>query len=87
MLWHMRTTLRVDPTLYRRAKAQAARNGTTVTALFEDALRSLLDRPTVVTLRNRGRLPTSGRGGLRPGVNLDSSAELLDLMDGLDASR
>lgn len=34
----MQTTLRIDDHLYREAKAQAAREGISMTRLFEDAL-------------------------------------------------
>lgn len=88
MLSHMRTTLRIDDTLFRRAKAHAARTGRTLTSLVQDALRALLDRkPTAVDSPGRVRLPTDGRGGTRPGVNLDSNAELLELLDGADGPR
>ena len=53
----------------------------TLTAVFEDAVRTFL------TLQRRGEsqppivLPTYGDGGVRPGVDLDDSASLLDLME------
>ena len=37
--------------------------------------------------RARAALPTFGRGGLQPGVDLDDTAALLDLMDGDAAPR
>lgn len=47
--------------------------------LIADALRAALGR------RHARRLPvflpTDGRGGLQPGVDLDDSAALLDLME------
>ena len=80
----MRTTLRIDDDLYAEVKRLAARTGRTVTAVIEDALRSGLARGRATPRRRRKRLPTFGGGGVRPGVDLDSSASLLDLMDGLD---
>ena len=80
----MRTTLDLNDTLVRRAKALAAERGTSLTQLIEEALREKLVRPT---RRTRVKLPTfRGRGGLRPGVSLESTAALLDLLDG-DAPR
>ncbi|MGH3800826.1 MAG: ribbon-helix-helix protein, CopG family, partial [Pseudonocardiaceae bacterium] len=38
----MRTTLRVDDELLRRAKSHAARQGRSLTSVFEEALRRLL---------------------------------------------
>jgi hypothetical protein len=75
----MRTTIRIDDHLLAAAKARAARTGRTLTAVIEDALRKALaeepaERSTSV------RLPTFP-GRLRPGVDLDDSAALLDLMD------
>ncbi len=82
MLWCMRTTIRIDDQLLAEAKAQAVRSGRTLGAVVEDALRAALAR--------RGRrggemppeLPTSRGGRLQPGVDLEDSAALLDLMDG-----
>ena len=40
----MQTTLRIDDTVYREAKAEAARLGITLTRFIEDALRSRIAR-------------------------------------------
>ena len=76
----MRTTIRIDDDLYRRAKATAARNGQTVAELIEDAVRMAL-RP-----RRRGTfeladLPVFGGSGVRPGVDLADTGGLRDLME------
>ena len=44
MVIHMKTTLNIDPGVLARLKAEAARRGTTMSALLEAALRQLLDR-------------------------------------------
>lgn len=76
----MRTTIRLDEALLRRAKATAAMSGRTLNDLIADALRaSLTDVATTLPV-----LPTDGGGGLLPGVNLADSSALLDLMDGLE---
>jgi hypothetical protein len=77
----MRTTIRLDPDLLTRAKLQAAETGTTLTAVFEQALRESLARREPATRERPLRLKTCKGGGLRPGVDLDDSAALLDLMD------
>ena len=41
----MRTTVRLPEELLTRAKARAARDKTSLTALIEEGLRSVLDRP------------------------------------------
>ena len=85
----MRTTVRLDPALMARAKEEAARRGETLTSLMERGLRLVLARPAQRQRKARIRIPVStARGGTRPGVNLDSSAALLDLLDeGDDSSR
>jgi len=77
----MRTTLTIDDELLRLAKERAARAGKTVSQVVEDAIRQSL-----TPVRDRARTPItlvvdSGDGlGLGPGVDLDDSAALLDLM-------
>lgn len=67
--------------LFRLAKKHAAEKGKTFTSLVEDALRSSILRKPEKNTSAHVRLPTfKGRGTL-PGVNLDSTAELVDLMD------
>ena len=79
----MRTTLRVDDELLRRAKSHAARQGRSLTSVFEEALRRLLVESERREERGRVELPVSSvSGGVLPGVDLDDSAALLDVMDG-----
>lgn len=77
----MRTTIRLDDALLRRAKATAAMSGRTLNDLIAEALRASLPSQSQVPFPV---LPTDGGGGLRPGVNLDDTSALLDLMDGLE---
>jgi hypothetical protein len=82
----MRTTIRLDDALLREAKAVAAASGRTLTELVEDALREVLARRRASVDRKR-LIPRTFKGtGLRPGVDLDDSAALLDLMDRSDAA-
>jgi hypothetical protein len=80
----MRTTIRLDDDLLREAKAFAAATDRTLTRLIEDALREALARRDARPARRRVRLPTVGGSGVQPGVDLDSNANLLDLMEGLE---
>ena len=81
----MRTTIRLGDALLREAKREAARSGITLTAIIEESLRERLARSAATTEpRAHTRLATSGSGGLRPGIDLDDSAALLDVMDGVD---
>jgi hypothetical protein len=78
----MRTTVRMEDDLLRRAKEIAAQRDTTLTAILEQALREWLDRQRRNRRRRRVNLPVSGSGGgLLPGVDLDDTADLLDRME------
>jgi hypothetical protein len=81
----MRTTVRLDDALLADAKSLAARTGRTLTAVIEDALREALARRPGDREPSQVRLPTDDGdghgGGLRPGVDLDDTAALLDLME------
>ena len=77
----MRTTVRLDPTLLRAAKRYAAEAGVTLTSLIEDGLRAILSRRRTPPERRSVRLPTFKGTGLLPGVDLDDSASLRDVMD------
>ena len=87
----MRTTVRVDDDLMRRAKAFAAENGKTLTEIMEAALREKLARAEAARAASTGsggkrrKLPTFSGSGLQPGVDLHDTASLLDLMDRADA--
>lgn len=76
----MRTTIRLDDQLLAAAKHRATEQGTTLTRVIEDALREALARRPA-TANQRVALPTFAGDGTQPGVNLDDSAALRDLMD------
>ena len=81
----MRTTIHLPDELLARAKRAAIDSNRTLTAVIEEALLAALSKrrgaPVV-----RADLPTYGEGGLQPGVDLDDSAALLDLLEGPDAT-
>jgi uncharacterized protein DUF6364 len=83
----MRTTLSLDDNLLDQAKQRAARTGRTLSRVVEDALRETFGRRSEPGAAARIHLPTDpGDGrGLRPGVDLDDSAALLDVLEGDDA--
>jgi len=56
-----------------------------MTAVIEDALRESLARRKLPK-KERVVLPVVAGGTLKPGVNLDCSADLWDLMDEYDAA-
>ena len=83
----MRTTIRLDPALMAKAKEEAARKGETLTSLIERGLRLVLARTARRPRKAMIRIPVStARGGTCPGVNLDNSAALLDVLDERDDS-
>jgi hypothetical protein len=83
----MRTTIRLDDQLLAEAKELAARTGRTLTAVISDALREALARSSEPRPRAPFKLVTFSGDGLRPGVDLDDSAALLDLMESDDDPR
>ena len=80
----MRTTIKLDDQLYRETKEFAARSGSTVASVIEDAVRELMSRQRHHDKRPPLRLTTVSGQGLQPGVDLDDSSALLDLMDRSD---
>ncbi len=80
-----RTTIRLDEDLLRQAKKHAAQSGQTLTAVIENALRESLSRGQDSSGREPVELITDLGHGLQPGVDLDDSAALLDLMEGNQA--
>ena len=78
----MRTTVRLNDDLLAAAKQKAAAEHTTLTSLIEDSLRQTL-AVRVVKPAERFLIRAFGVGGTLPGVDLDDSAALRDLMDGL----
>jgi predicted transcriptional regulator len=81
----MRTTLRLDEHLMQQAKRLAAETGRTLTAVIEDALRESFARRMSPQPKRKIKLPTFDSGGLMPGVDIDNSASLLDIMEEDDA--
>jgi hypothetical protein len=78
----MRTTVRLDDGLLERAKQEAERRGTTLTALIEQGIRLVLRRPQPSERRKRITLPVSRTGGgAMAGVDLNDTAALLDRLD------
>ena len=77
----MRTTIRLDDQLLKETKVAAAESGRTFTYAVETALREWLARLKAPPRREPIKLITFS-GDLQPGVDLDDSAGLLELMEG-----
>jgi hypothetical protein len=79
---HMRTTVRLDDSLLDQAKREAARRRETLTALIEQGLRLVLAQSRRAPKRKRVILPVCrAGGGLLPGVDLNDSSALLDILE------
>jgi hypothetical protein len=76
----MKTTLNLDDRLLTRAKALAAREGTTLTAIVEDALRARLATKPRARPEVRLTFPTV-KGTAAPGVDIADRDALFDVLD------
>ena len=79
--------IRISDQLLAEVKKKAAESGRTIATVIEDALRESF-------LRQKQRPKTPAfpvyrpkRPGLQPGVDLDDTAGLLELMDSVDSRR
>ena len=77
----MRTTVDLPNDLLARAKKAAAESNRTLSAVIQDALREALARRRRPVRPVPVKLTTFGEAGLHPGVDLDDTAALLDLMN------
>jgi Arc/MetJ family transcription regulator len=78
----MRTTIRMDDDLLAAAKAEAATSSQSLTSFIEEAVRRHLAARRRAQEHPTPELPVFTGDGLLPGVHLDDSAALLDLMEG-----
>ncbi|MEI9812321.1 MAG: DUF2191 domain-containing protein [Acidobacteriota bacterium] len=77
-----RTTVRLDEALLAQAKREAAKRGSTLTDLIDEGLRLVLASSKPGQENRTIKLPVCrAGGGLLPGVDLNDSAALLDLME------
>jgi hypothetical protein len=79
----MRTTVRLNDQLLDRARKEARKKGTTLTALIEEGLTLVIGGHAPAPAPAPIRLPVSrATGGTLPGVDLSNSADLLDRLEG-----
>jgi len=77
----MRTTVRLPEDLLRRVRNKAHREGRTLTSLIEEGLRLVLSDTNQIR-RKHVQLPVSkASGGTLPGVDLNRSSDLTDVME------
>ncbi len=79
-VFHMKTTVNIDDTVMKRLKEEAARRGTTMSALIEAGLRIVLSEPSSSEANSLERrpLPTWDCGGFL--VDISNRDELYDAM-------
>jgi hypothetical protein len=77
----MRTTITLDETLLKQARQVALDRGISLNELMVTALRIELHRLTQPQRKKKITLPTFRGRGLRPGIDLDDSASLEDIMN------
>lgn len=77
----MRTTIDIDDQLLLYAKQKAAEQNCSLKNIVEDALREFFSHPPASD--REIKLETFSGDGLKPGIDLDNSRRLNDIMDGL----
>lgn len=77
----MRTTISLDEALLKRARQAALNRGISLNELVVTALRLELNRASKPSGKKKITLPTFRGRGLRPGVDLDDTASLEDIMN------
>lgn len=77
----MRTTITIRDDVLKRARQLALARSCTLSDLVEESLQRALAAPTAPP-PEQARIPTFAGRGLQPGVDLDSTAGLLDVMEG-----
>ena len=82
----MGVKLEINEDLLAAAEQVALRRGQSLSVFVEQALRDAFASPRDgLTVQGKVELPTFRGRGLRPGVNLDDSASLLELMESRNA--
>jgi len=77
----MRTTVRINDALLKRAKKRAAHEGRTLTSLVEEGLAVILAEAKG-SRSGQVQLPVSkASGGVLPGVDLNRSSDLEEVMN------
>jgi hypothetical protein len=76
----MRTTVNIDDHLLAEAKVLAAKTSKPLGTILDDALRAMLRSNARAGARPEFVLPTHGKGGLQPGVDLDDREAVAELM-------
>jgi len=82
-----RTTISLDSGVLSTAKKLAAQQNRTLGQLMTEALQRHITDTRSDSQPHQVILPTSGHGGLRPGINLSSNTETFAILDEEDIAR
>jgi hypothetical protein len=78
----VKTTLLLDDEVHRQAKQASARLGIPLTRFIEEAIRLRISTEAALCAEPVRKLPVcESKGGLQLGIDLDNTAELLDILD------
>jgi hypothetical protein len=78
----MKTTLLLDDDVHRQAKQASGRLGIPLTRYIEEAIRLRIRIEAARRAEPVRKLPVcKSKGGLQPGLDLDNTAELLNILD------
>ena len=77
----MRTTVNIQDEALELCKDKAQEKGISIGDAITEAILTAYRHRPAKTRSRRFTLPVSGRGGLCPGVDLDSNAGLEDVME------
>ncbi len=78
----MKTTLLLDDEVHRQAKLASARLGIPLTKFIEEAIRLRINNESAPRTEPLRELPVcNSKGGVQPGVDLDNTAELLNILE------
>ncbi len=77
----MRTTIRIDDNILNEAKKAALASNITLSDIVETAIKEFLSQRRPKSKREPVKIITYRGRGLKPGVDLDDSASLLDVME------
>lgn len=78
----MRTTLTLDDDVAAKLKAEAGRTGKSFKVTVNELLRQALNRKREISAREAFRVDARDLGDLRAGLSLDSTAGLLERVEG-----
>ena len=82
ILMIVRTTINIQDQALELCKRKAAETGRPLGDIVSEAILETYTERPASRKRSRFNLPVAGEGGLMPGVDLDNSVALEDIMEG-----